>query len=234
MTDILPSSQGFLQEVTPLYFIGMLQNLAVYPTAQRIFLREHADGCYTAPTFLASYTLLELPFTALSSLLFGLISAYAIRAKQTAGFAFAMALNCFCIVTTGESIGIIFVTLFDAVGDDKGGLSVNLMSTVISISVTMAGIFSLDMPAWLRALNWLSPLKYAVANMTVLMLRGQRFSCEGPGQRGTDGECVLGTGEEVLRLYGLVSEPGVMLAALVGSMVVYRGLAFGVLWVVKR
>jgi len=93
LTDTL--LQGFLQEVTPLYFIGMLQNLAVYPTAQRIFLREHADGCYTAPTFLASYTLLELPFTAISSLLFGVISANAIRAKETAGFAFAIGTELF-------------------------------------------------------------------------------------------------------------------------------------------
>jgi len=211
----------------------MLQNLAVYPTAQSVFLREHADGCYTTTTFLLSYTLLELPFTAASSILFGVISAFAIRAKQTAGFCFAIALNCFCIVTTGESIGVIFCALFDAVGE-SGGLSVNLMSTVISISVTMAGIFSLDMPAWLRALNWLSPLKYAVGNMTVYMLSGQRFSCDGEGQRGVDGQCVLGTGEEVLRLYGLESDPAVMLGALVVAMVVYRALAFGVLWVVKR
>jgi len=80
----------------------------------------------------------------------------------------------------------------------------------------------------------LSPLKYSVANMTVLMLRGQVFSCDGEGQRGADRRCVLGPGEEVLRLNGLMSEPGVMLAALVGSMVVYRSLAFGVLWVMKR
>jgi ABC-type multidrug transport system permease subunit len=206
----------------------MIQNLAVYPTEQSVLVHEHADGCYTTSTFLLAYTLLELPFTLASSLLFGVLAAFAIRAKETVTFCFVAALNCFCIVTTGESIGVIFCAL---VGQSQG-LSVNLMSTVISISVTMTGLFSLNMAAWLKALNYLSPLKYSVGNLAVWMLRGQKFTCTTEQMVGD--RCQIETGEQVLGLYGLDHEPGVQLAALVACTLVYRLLAFVVLWAVKR
>jgi ABC-type multidrug transport system permease subunit len=206
----------------------MLQNLAVYPTEQSVLSHEHADGCYTTTTFLMAYTLLELPFTAISSLLLGVLAAFAIRAKETAGFCFVAALNCFCIVTTGESIGVIFCAL---VGQSEG-LSVNLMSTVISISVTMTGLFSLNMASWLKALNYLSPLKYSIGNLAVYMMRGQKFTCTAEQQ--VNGRCQIETGEQVLNLYGLDHDPAVQLAALVACTVIYRLLAFVVLWAVKR
>lgn len=211
------------------YFVGMLQNLAVYPTAYATFRREHADGCYSSTTFLLHYTLLELPFTALSSIIFGVLAAFAINCKRTAAFCFITALNCFCIVTTGESIGIVFCALFEA----HEGFSVNVMSTIISISVTMAGLFSLNMPSWLKGLNYLSPLKYLVGNLLPYMMQGQKFSC-GVEQQGPDGKCTLGTGEEVLQLYGFVHNPAVQLGALVACTVIYRLLSFAVLWALRR
>jgi len=207
----------------------MLQNLAVYPIAQSIFLREHADGCYSPLTFLLSYTTLELPFTLLSSLIFGVLAAYVDNAAATSSFCFAVALNCFCIVTNGESLGIVFSALFP----NHTGLGVTLTSTLISISVTMTGLFSLRMPGWLRALKWINPLRYSVGNLVVWMMRGQVFTCE-ESQRGADGRCKVETGEQVLGLYGMEEDPRVMLAGLVGCMVVYRMVAFGVVWVMRR
>lgn len=35
---------GFLQEIGALYFVGMLQNVAVYPNERDVFYRDEDDG----------------------------------------------------------------------------------------------------------------------------------------------------------------------------------------------
>ena len=72
-----------------------------------------------------------------------------------------------------------------------------------------------------------------MGNLVVWMMRGQVFTCE-ESQRGGVGRCKVESGEQVLGLYGMEEDPRVMLAGLVGCMVVYRMVAFGVVWVMRR
>jgi hypothetical protein len=48
------------------------------------------------------------------------------------------------------------------------------------------------------------------------------------------GRCPIENGEEVLGLYRLDVDPVVNVAALAGCVVVYRLVAWGLLWVVRR
>lgn len=221
------SHAGFVQEVAALYFVGMLQNLSVYPYARSLFYREHTDVCYGPFTFLLSYTLLELPFTAISSLGFGAL-VYAVNLKRTAAFTFIAGFNCFAIITCGESVGIIFCTLFKS----HVGFSVQVMSIILSVANILGGIMSLNIPSFLQAWNYLSPVKYQVANMAAYGLRGETFTCS-DAQR-VSGVCPLGTGEDVLKLYNLDVNPGANLAALGACVVVYRLVAFLVLWAARK
>ncbi|KAI0014578.1 ABC transporter, partial [Xylariomycetidae sp. FL0641] len=52
---------GFVQEVCAFYFVGMLQNVAVYPAERAVFYREDDDAVYGVEAFLATYSLLEVP-----------------------------------------------------------------------------------------------------------------------------------------------------------------------------
>lgn len=221
------SHAGFVQEVAALYFVGMLQNLSVYPYARSLFYREHTDVCYGPFTFLLSYTLLEVPFTAISSVGFGAL-VYAVNFKRTAAFTFIAAFNCFAIITCGESVGIIFCTLFKS----HVGFSVQVMSIILSVANILGGIMSLNIPSFLEAWNYLSPIKYQVANMAAYGLRDETFTCSDAQK--VDGRCPLGTGEDVLRLYNLDVNPGANLAALGACVVVYRLVAFLVLWAARR
>jgi len=67
-------------------------------------------------------------------------------------------------------------------------------------------------------------------------LRGLEFTCVGEGQaRNVDGSCVLATGEQVLGVYGLdAGNPVIELVALGIATIVYRGLAYVLLKVVRR
>ncbi|KAM0532559.1 hypothetical protein ACHAP9_003641 [Verticillium nonalfalfae] len=103
---------GFVQQVGAFYFVGMLQNVAVYPAERDVYYREDDDGVYGVEAFLASYTFLEIPFEVISSLLFGVLAVLAVGFPRTAEMYF-----------------------------------------------TMAGVLSIDMPEFLKALNFLSPIR---------------------------------------------------------------------------
>ncbi|KAL8690046.1 MAG: hypothetical protein Q9218_004415, partial [Villophora microphyllina] len=163
---------GFIQEIAALYFVGMLQNVAVYPTEKDVFYREHEDGAYSAGAFFLQYTILEIPFEIITSLLFALLTVIAAGLPRTTKVFFVVAFNCFAIVNCGESVGIVFNTLFS-----HTGFAVNLTSVILSLATIMGGIMSLDIPAFLQAWNHLSPIKWSLGNLAPYTLRGVRFSC---------------------------------------------------------
>lgn len=219
---------GFVQQVGAFYFIGMLQNVAVYPAERDVFYREDDDGVYSVESFLFTYTLLELPFEIVSCLIFGVLGVLAVGFPRTAEMFFVSVFCCFGIVSCGESLGIMFNTLFS----DHTGFAVTAVSIVLSVGNIMQGILSINMPALFNAFNYLSPLRYAVKALGPVSLRGLTFSC-GQEQKLSDGSCAIGTGEQVLQLYKLDVNPVVNIAALAGCVVAYRLVAYLLLRLVR-
>ncbi|TRM67109.1 P-loop containing nucleoside triphosphate hydrolase protein [Schizophyllum amplum] len=218
---------GAIQEILPMYFVGMLQNVAMYPTERDVFYKENDDRAYSLEAFFLSYTILEVPFEIVSALLFSLLGCIAINLNRTISMYFIVALNAFCIVSCGESIGIIFNTLFQSTG-----FALNVTSTVLSIGTFMSGLLSVDMIGFLKGINYISPLKYAAENLMPYTLRGMIFTCE-DFQRLPDGHCPLETGEQVLQLFHMDIDPVPRLGAIVATTVVYRLVAYLVLRLVR-
>ncbi|KAF8460995.1 P-loop containing nucleoside triphosphate hydrolase protein [Kalaharituber pfeilii] len=212
---------GVVQQVTSLYFVGMLQNIACYPYERDTFYKEHYDGIYSVTSFFLAYGTLELPFEIVTSLLFSVLMLFAIGLPHSTSLFFIMAFNAFCVVFAGESVGIIFNTLFS-----HTGFATNITSIVLSIGTIMAGPMSINMPEPLQRLNYLSPLRYMARNLLPYSLRGFKFTCTDE-QRLPSGKCVLATGEQVLELYGMNKDkPEFMLGALAAAVVLYRLLAY--------
>ncbi|KIK54550.1 hypothetical protein GYMLUDRAFT_48683 [Collybiopsis luxurians FD-317 M1] len=218
---------GAIQEILPLYFVGMLQNVALYPIERDVFYKEHDDGAYSVEAFFAVYVCLEVPFEILSGLLYSLLADIAINLPRTIPMYFIIALNCFCIVSCGESLGIIFNTLFKSTG-----FALNVTSVILSVGTFMGGLMSIGMIGFLQGINYISPLKYATANMLPYALRGMTFTCD-DSQKLANGQCPLTTGEQVLDLYKLNVDPAPMLGALVGTTIVYRIAAYMILRLVR-
>ncbi|THU84675.1 P-loop containing nucleoside triphosphate hydrolase protein [Dendrothele bispora CBS 962.96] len=216
---------GLIQDILPFYFVGVLQNVAVYPSERDAFYKEFQDRACPAEAFFLVYTLLEMPLEVIASLLFSLLGCIATNLRRTVAMYFIIALNCFCIVNCGESVGIIFNTIFF----DSTEIALDLTGVVISIAQNIGGLFTIDMPGLLKAFNYISPMKYAVANMMVYTLQGVKFDCD-DSEKLSDGSCAFRTGEDVLRLYKLDNvDGGKMLAGLVGITIAYRIVAYGVL-----
>lgn len=218
---------GFIQEFAALYFVGMLQNVAVYPDEKAVFYREHDDGAYPISAFFLQYTVAEIPFEIVTSLIFAILTVLAAGLPRTVSVFFIVAFNCFSIVSCGESIGIMFNTLVA-----HTGFAVNLTSVLLSLATIMGGIMSLNIPSFLQAFNHLSPIKWALGNLAVFTLKGIQFTCH-DAQKLPNGECPISTGEEVLSLYNLEVNAGLNVMALGICVVAYRLLAY-ILLVVRR
>jgi hypothetical protein len=97
---------GYVQEFAAFYFVGMLQNVAVYPNEKDVFYRENDDGTYGVEAFFAQYLTLEVPLEVISSLIFAVLTDLAAGLPRTAQMFFVCFFNCFCVVSCGESLGI--------------------------------------------------------------------------------------------------------------------------------
>jgi ABC-type multidrug transport system ATPase subunit len=103
---------GFIQEFCAFNFVGMLQNVAVYPHEKDVFYRENDDGTYGVEAFLAQYITLEVPFEIGTSLVFAVLTDLAAGLPRTSQMFFVNFFNCFCIVNGGESLGIMVSPFF--------------------------------------------------------------------------------------------------------------------------
>ncbi|KAF7876360.1 hypothetical protein EAF04_001453 [Stromatinia cepivora] len=214
---------GFIQEFCAFYFVGMLQNVAVYPNEKDVFYRENDDGIYSVEAFFAQYTTLEIPFEIVTSLLFAILTDLAAGLPRNAQVFFVCFFNCFCIVNCGESLGIMFNTLFS-----HTGFAVNLTSVFLSIAQVMSGIFSINMPGFLQGVNYLSPIRYMIRNLAPYTLRSIKFTCT-DSQRMPNGDCPISTGVEALELYNLNTDPLWNIVALGICTLIYRVLAYALL-----
>lgn len=218
---------GFVQQIGAFYFIGMLQNVAVYPNERDVFYREGDDGLYGVDAFLAAYTILEIPFEIISCLLFSVLSVLAIGIPHTVTMYFVCVFTSFSVISCGESLGIMFNTLFE-----HTGFAVNTMGIVLSVANLMAGVLSINMPKLFCAVNYLSPIRYAARTFALYSLRGVKFTCIDTQQL-PNGNCPIETGEQVLKLYNFDVDPVMNMAALAACIVVYRILAWVLLKVMR-
>lgn len=185
---------GILYELTALCFIGMLNCIAIYPQERNVFYREYLDGYYSAYPFIFSYFSIAIPFIILCAFLMSLLITYAVGIKRDFLVTLQFTLIIFFINLTGESLGVIFCSLFQQIG-----FSINIVSAVISFFCIMAGYISLSMPQFIIDINLISPLQWSSYLLTNLAFRKETFDCSP-----SDSTCFT-TGEEVLDFYNMNS-----------------------------
>lgn len=220
---------GLVQQVLSLYFVGVLNNMASYPFERDVFYREQDDGLYGVMPFFAVYTTLEVPFEIVSALVFCIIVVLPPGFPRTADFFFAAFYLSFVVINTGESIGIVFNTLFN-----HTGFALNVVSVILSVGTFMAGLLSLQMPGFFKGLNYISPLKYACQTLFVKAFQNVPFHCT-PETGGYDaeGNCIFTNGTQVLKTYGFKNHVKTYLGAAAVCLVVYRLIALIILKLVR-
>lgn len=206
---------GLVQEVLNFYFIGLINNFAIFPVERDLFYQEFKDGLYTNFEFQAVYFIIESVIEIITCFVFAALVVFVVGLPRNAATYFSMFLSCFIAVNAGESLGIFVNCILDHVG-----LAINVLSNLMIVAIFMGGTMSLHMPMFFKALNYINPLKYAVGIIAELSFRGQVFSCDGAIN------CTLDTGKKVLDYYGLNSYLPGYFGGLVACFVVFRLLAF--------
>jgi ABC-type multidrug transport system ATPase subunit len=218
---------GMIQLYCFIYFMGTLNNTAVYPMEMTVMYQEVSEQAYTVSPFFVSYTVLELPFTFTAALLTAIASAFPLGIRSTEIF-FAMFFDIFALISCGESLALALNSIIP-----DSGLTLSITNTLICIAQTMAGILSINMPSPLRGINYISPLKYVAGNLSPYLLSGISFDCP-PDEKASNGSCVLTQGDDILKLYKLNYNPKIQLACLGAVVVGYRLFAFMVLYLRKH
>ena len=193
---------GILYEVTPLTFIGMLNNIAIFPLERNVFYREYEDGGYSAFTFLLTYFLLAVPFLVLSSFIISVLLMYAAGLKRSLQGLLSLAYVAGSYMLVGEFIGVAFCSAFYHIG-----FSVNIMSAVISVFTLFCGYISINMSVVISSINYISPVKWGSRLLAKMVFNGETFTCTDE-EKNTAGDCPLSTGDEVLALYGMDGSRG--------------------------
>jgi ABC-type multidrug transport system permease subunit len=211
---------GYIQAQSSMFFVGMLNSIAMYPSERDIFYHEDRDGTYPLEAFFLYYLTVEVPMEVVASMLFSCLTVFAVGLPRTAGEYFLMAYSAFCVVSCGESFGILFLTIFS-----HTGLAVSVMSVVLSVAIHLGGVLSIGIDGFLQAVNHVSPIKWQVGALLSYSLRDVRFTCT-PDQRLANGACPVQTGVQVLELYRLDVDTVAYALALGGVTIGYRLLAY--------
>ncbi|KAG5421957.1 hypothetical protein I9W82_001050 [Candida metapsilosis] len=212
--DGINNRLGLIQEVLNLYFVGFVNNISLYPFERDLFYQEYRDGIYGVTEFGISYLLNELPTEIIPCFFFSALIVFVCGLPRNAAMYFAMFATGFISINCGESIGIFFNSVFKHME-----VATNVLSNLIIIAVFMGGTMSLHMPHFFKAMNYLSPMKYAVSICANLGFKNQTFSCN------STGDCSLKTGQDVLQYYNLEANIGAMFGGIFACFVIYRLLA---------
>nr|QFR37221.1 ABC transporter [Cyberlindnera americana] len=218
-SDSILNRLGLIQEVLNVYFAGLFNNMSFYPGEKDTFYQEYEDRIYSPGVFMGVYLLTEVPFEIIPTFIFSIFIVLVIGLPRTARMFFTMFYMSLLSLNCGESVGIIFNSIFDHIG-----IAMNFLSNVIVVAIFMGGTMSLHMPILFRAFNYISPLKWAVLALAKLGFEGQVFQCVNGSTT-----CELSTGEQVLSQYGLKSNYSTDMGAIAAITIVYRLIAWLVL-----
>lgn len=191
------SRAGFANQFGSIFFMGMLNSIATYPPERDIFYHEDDDGIYPLEAFFLQFTAFETPMEIIGCLLFAILAVFPTGLHRTAKLVFLTAYAGFAVASCGESLGIMFFSLFSHLG-----LAINISTLVMALSVPLGGVLAVDVTGFLQWINHVNPIKWQVNAMASEQLRGVEFTCE-QGQRLPNGACPIETGEQVLALYKL-------------------------------
>lgn len=219
--DGINNRLGLVQEVLLLYYVGLVNNLSLYPFERDLFYTEYRDGIYGAGEFMAAYAINEFPAEFLPSIVFSVLCVFSIGLPRSNEMFWSFFICSFVVILCGESLGIMVNSVFNHLG-----LATNLLSSLVIVAIFMGGTMSLQLPPFFKAWNYISPLKYASEIlMKKIFHESTTFSCSVGKVTDDFSSCTLTSGPIVLKNYGFVHQLPAFFGGLIACLVLYRVVA---------
>eukprot|EP00027_Filamoeba_sp_ATCC50430_P018747 CAMPEP_0168573442 /NCGR_PEP_ID=MMETSP0413-20121227/18538_1 /TAXON_ID=136452 /ORGANISM="Filamoeba nolandi, Strain NC-AS-23-1" /LENGTH=655 /DNA_ID=CAMNT_0008606695 /DNA_START=45 /DNA_END=2009 /DNA_ORIENTATION=- len=175
-------------------FVGFLNALALYTPSKNVYRAENVDGAYSTSAFLLAWTLTEIPFDFLASVLFSLLLYWGVGFQVDPAKYFMYLFEVFMMLFNGESIGCILLGLFE-----DSNIANTYGSMVLTVVLFLAGFFrsQKNFPKIWVILNYASLVRYGGEVISINEFGDLTFHCS-DDERLPNGECPTSTGEQVL------------------------------------
>ncbi|KAL7419907.1 hypothetical protein Q5752_005823 [Cryptotrichosporon argae] len=185
-----------IEATASIAFVGLLNAMAVFPPDRNLYFHEAKTSArYSPATYVICYTVVELGLEVLGACGFAAIMNVGVGMQTSARIYFEYAASIWALLNMGESFAIIFGAWISV-----EGLTVTVVSTLLSIAGQISGAISLSVPGWLAGIAWATCVKPATRVQLINECRGLTFDCT---QAEIDsGACVATSGAEILALFG--------------------------------
>ncbi|KFH64430.1 hypothetical protein MVEG_10255 [Podila verticillata NRRL 6337] len=214
---------GLFQQLMYVTLASMMVSIDLFPRERDVAFREISNGGYSATAFMLSYTANELPLSILTAAIGTALIMLITGLQATAVTVSCLWLVMLAYVTTGESLGIVYLSCIS-----HGGLSVAFMNSTVMWLAFMAGFMINNLPSVLFYVNHLSVFKYTSVVLALNEFTGLTFHCDEDMR--LEGTCALKEGRQVLRFLHFQDKSlGLHIGLVVAMMVLYRLLAWVVL-----
>lgn len=155
--------------VTNAFFASFQNVLPVFSAEKPSFTREHAQGYYSTTSYFFAKIIVELPLTFFFPILTAIIVYWSIGLRPGIGHFLLLTFILQITALSGFSLGLFAACLFNDV-------SVALALSILFILPVMifGGLFLNvnTVPAFLRWLQWISPMKYAYTALLMNQYEG--------------------------------------------------------------
>lgn len=177
--EIGTDQQGFSTAFAALFltFIPVfLFTLSVIPTSMTgrdAFYREVSSGTFKPIAYHIAVCLVEVPYTLISSSIFGVVCYFMIGLDPAAFGYFLLAIS---LVTL---LGVMFGLMLSAISPTAQTATV-VGNAIMSLFMLLSGflIRKPQMPSWWRWTTWVNPLHYYLSGAIFNQFDGKMFSCE--------------------------------------------------------
>ncbi|WVW79872.1 hypothetical protein I302_101842 [Kwoniella bestiolae CBS 10118] len=185
-----------IESTSAIAFVGLLNAMAIFPADRNLYLHEAKSSArYSPATFVITYTLVELGFELAGGFGYAAIMNIGVGMQTSVRIYFEFAITIWAMVNMGESFAMIF-----GIWIQTEGLTVTVVSTILSMIGQVSGVISLSVPTWLAGLAWGTCVKAATRIQIINESVGLVFECT-PDEI-SSGACVAQSGEQLLALFG--------------------------------
>ncbi|ODN87104.1 ABC transporter [Cryptococcus wingfieldii CBS 7118] len=208
-----------IESTSAVAFVGLLNAMSIFPGDRNLYLHESKSSArYSPATFIIMYTLVEVGFEVLAALAYGAIINVGAGMQTSARIYFEFSISIWAMTNMGESYAMILGSWIQT-----EGLTVTVVSTILSLVGQVSGVISLSVPKWLAAIAWGTCVKAATRIQIINEAAGLVFHCT--EEEVSSGACVAQSGDQLLALFNwhdLNTEKymGIMIAICVGWRVV--------------
>ncbi|WWD16853.1 hypothetical protein CI109_101285 [Kwoniella shandongensis] len=185
-----------IESTSAIAFVGLLNAMAIFPADRNLYLHEAKSSArYSSATFVITYTMVEIGFELLGSFGYAAIMNIGVGMQTSVRIYFEYAITIWAMVNMGESFTLILGSWIQT-----EGLTVTVVSTILSMIGQVSGVISLSVPTWLAGLAWGTCVKAATRVQIINESVGLIFKCTEADI--ASGKCVAQSGEQLLALFG--------------------------------